>query len=169
MWAKPRPQQRPNACPRMDMHCLKAVAVVIAGVCATAMTDRLLHLAPPFHAAIAVIGIGGDTKARRHQRVDQGLERPVWDLCQHPHARLTTPRDHPATRWCLCGKRAASPRALEPSASPAPPRLATASGLPWWPATLSTAPHATAPSTVGVGFVATRPWRRCQVMCCPAS
>src|SRR5262245_59790694 len=136
MWAKPRPQQRPKAFHRIDVQFMKAVAVVISGVIATAMTDRLMHIAPLFQAAIDVIFIGVDTSARRNHRFDQGLDRHVLDIFQHPNDRLTTPLDHPENRWFLCCKRASSPLALEPSASSTPPLFATASGFPLWPATM---------------------------------
>jgi len=113
------------------MHCIKAIAVSLAGLCTTTMADALRRVAPRLQTALEVVRLRVPTRARCDRRVDERRERQGLAVFQPPKHHLTATRDPPEKRRRLGGKRAPSPLALEPSAPSAPPVFATASGLPW--------------------------------------
>ena len=115
---------------------MKAIAVVIPCLFPTAMTDALMPIAPLLQAAVDSVCIRGDTRPWGHRRVDQRLDRPLWHVGQHPHDDLAPTLDHPEDRGRLRGEGPAATRALEASPPAAPPFFPTASGFPWWPATM---------------------------------
>jgi len=138
---------------------MQAIAVVIPRLFAPAVTDACMRRAPLFQAAIHVVLIGVNTGTRCNRRVDQWLDRPLLDGCQHPKDHLATALHHPEDRGLLRGEGAAATFPLEASAPAAPPFFPTASGFPLWPATREAASHSTSSVHVGEGFVRTRPWR----------
>jgi hypothetical protein len=115
------------------VHFIHAIAVVIAGIFTTDMADALMRLIPLVHTAIDVVRIRVHTRARGNRRLDARLDRHVLDVFQHPKGHITATLNYPNNRRLLGGKRASSPLALEPSASPF---FVTALGLPLWPATI---------------------------------
>ena len=135
MRTKPRPQQRPKAFHRIDVHFVKAIAVVIACIFPTAMTHTLMRLAPLFQAAIDVVFIRIHTRAWGNRRLDQWLNRLLLDVVQQANDHLSTALDHAEDRRLLGCQCPAAALALEPPASAAAPFFATSSGFPLWPAT----------------------------------
>ena len=142
-----------------DPYFMTAIAVIIPRLFATAVTDAGMRIAPRFQAAIHVIRIRVHTGTRRHRRLDQWLDRPLLDVCQHPHHHRATTLDHPEDRWLLRGECAASAFPFEASAPAAPPFFFTSSGFPLCPAIMETSSHATSSVHVGEGFVRTMPGR----------
>ena len=57
---QPRPQQRPEALNRVDVHFAEAVAILVAGVFAAPMADGLVLVAPSFQASVDAVFIGVD-------------------------------------------------------------------------------------------------------------
>ena len=135
MRPQPRSQQGPKAFHGVDVHFIKAIAVVIPRVFTTAVTDAFMPIAPLFQAAIDGVCIRVHTGTWRNRCLDQGLDRPLLDVFQHPNDHLATALDHPEDRGLLRGEGAAAAFPLEASAPAAPPFFPTASGFPLWPAT----------------------------------
>ena len=82
MRAQPRAPQGPKAFHRLHVHCMAAITVVISRLCAPAVTDACRRIAPLFQAARRVVRLGVKTGSRRHRRWDEGLERPLLDVCR---------------------------------------------------------------------------------------
>src|SRR4030095_2158852 len=130
---------------------MKAIAVIIPSIFATAVTDAGMRIAPRFQAAINVVLIRVNTGTWRNGRLDQGFDRPLLDVFQHPNHHLSSTLDHPEDRWLLRGECAASTFPFESSASAAPPFFFTSSGFPLCPATMYTSSHSTSSVNVGEG------------------
>src|SRR5215211_1538636 len=141
MRAKPRPQQGPKAFHGVDVYFMKAIPVVIPCIFPSAVTDAFMRIAPLFQAAINIVLIGVNTSTRRNRRLDQGLDRPLLDVCQHSNDHLATALDHPEDRRLLRGEGAAAAFPLKASAPATPPFFTTSSG------------------NVGDGFLSSMPWR----------
>ena len=109
---------------------MKAIAVVIPRIFATAVTDARVRLAPSFQAAVDVIFICVHTCARGNRGVDQRLDGPLLHVVQHVNDYVTTALDHAENRGLLRGEGAASAFPLEASPPAAPPLFTTASGFP---------------------------------------
>src|SRR5438552_5679253 len=143
---------------------MKAIAVIIPRLCAPAVTDACMRLAPRFQAAINVIRIRVNTGPWRNRRFDQGCDRPWLDGFQPPNHHLSATLDHPEDRWLRRGECAASAFPFASSAPATPPFFCTSAGFPLCPATMETSAHATSSVHGGEGFVRTMPWRHCQVI-----
>jgi hypothetical protein len=139
------------------MHCVKAIAVVISGICPAAMTDARMRIAPLLQTALDGVCIRVDTCARGNRRVDQRLDGLLLAIGQPTYDHFAPPLDHPADRWLLGYKCPAAALAFEPPTPAATPFFATSSGLPLCPATMETSSHSTMSCKVGVGFCATIP------------
>src|SRR5215217_7275591 len=157
MRAQPRAQQGPKAFHRIHVPFMEAIAVVISRICAPAVTDACMRIAPLFQAAINVVLIGVHTGSRRNRRLDEWLDRPLLDVCQHANDHLAPALDHPENRGLLRCEGAAATLPLEASAPAAPPFFTTSSGFPLWPATMETSSHSTSAVNVGEGFLSTMP------------
>src|SRR3954452_7568399 len=108
------------------MHLAEAVAVLVAGILAAAMADRLVPVAPGWQARVDVVFVGVDQAVRGNGRRDYRLDRLLLHIGEHADHELTTALDQTADwRLVLC-RRAASRRALQPAASARPPLFATA-------------------------------------------
>src|SRR2546422_11430578 len=116
MRAKPRSQQGPKAFHGVDVYFMKAITVIIPSIFATAVTDACMRIAPRFQAAIHVVLIRVHPGTWRHRRLAQWFDRPLLDVCQHPHHHRATTLDHPEDRWLLRGECAASAFPFEASA-----------------------------------------------------
>ena len=77
MRTQPRPQQRPEALNRVDVHFAEAVAILVAGVFAAPMADGLVLVAPSFQASVDAVFIGVDegifSDCGFDDRLDRGL------------------------------------------------------------------------------------------------
>ena len=123
--------QGPKAFHGVDVHCMQAIPVVIPRLFPPAVTDAFMRIAPLCQTALNSVRIDVNTSPWRHRRLDQGLDRALWDVCQPSHDHRAVARDHPEDRRLLRGEGAAAPFPLEASAPAAPPFLTTASGFPW--------------------------------------
>jgi len=135
MGAQPRPQQGPQAFHGVDGHFMQAIPVIIPRIFPPAVTDAFMRIAPLFSAAIHSVLIGVHTRTWRHRRLDQGLDRPLLDMCQQAHDHLATTLDHPADRRRRRGEGAAAAFPREASAPAVAPFFTLSSGFPLWPAT----------------------------------
>src|SRR4249919_1183741 len=111
---------------------MNAIPIIIPRVFPPAVTDAFMHIAPLFQAAIDGIFIRVNTGPQRNRRLDQGLDGPLLDICQHPTHDLATTLDHPEDRRLLRSKGAAAALPPKASAPATPPFFTTASGFPLW-------------------------------------
>jgi len=72
--AQPGAQQRPEALDRVDMDLAEAVAVLVAGILAAGVADRLVPVAPGGQAGVDAIFVGVDEGARG----DGGGDDRAW-------------------------------------------------------------------------------------------
>ena len=128
MGTEPGAEQRPEPFERVNMHLAEAVPVVIPGVLARRMTDRAVDLAPFGQPMVAVVLVDVDDAARGDHRRDQGADRLLLHIGQHPDHDLAGALDHAEDRRLLFLQRPSRPLAFEPSPSSASPFFLTASG-----------------------------------------
>jgi len=91
--AKPGAQQRPEAFDRIDVNLAKAVAVLVAGILAAPMADRLVPVAPGWQARLDGILVRVDESALGHRRLDDRLDRGLLHVGQHMQHDLATALD----------------------------------------------------------------------------
>ena len=132
---QPRSQQRPEPLHRVDVHLAEPVAVLVAGVLAVGVADRPVHVAPRGQPVVDIIFIGVDLRPLGDRRADQGTDRRLLDVGQHPDHDLPAALDHAEDGWLLLLQSPSAPVAFQAPASARPPFFATASGWPLCPAT----------------------------------
>jgi len=133
--AQPGAQQRPEAFHRVDVHLAEAVAVLVAGILATRVADRLVPIAPGWQAGVDAIFVRVDESARDNGGRDDRLDRGLLHVGQHAQHHLAAALDQAEDGRLVLLQRAASRRARQPTAPSRPPLLATAAGWPLCPAT----------------------------------
>ena len=130
MGAEPTPQQRPEPFQRVDVHLAEPVPVVVPGVLARRMADRLVAVAPLGEPGVDVVLVGVDERPLGDRPPDQG---PIVTCLTLANIRITTW----PPRWIIPkigGFSFASvprpARPLQPPAAGGPPFFLTASGWP---------------------------------------
>src|SRR3954453_18630377 len=119
--AEPRTQQRPEPFERVDMHLTEPIPVVIPGVLPRRMTDRLVPVAPFLQPAVDVVLVGVNRTPLGDRPLDQGADRHLLDVLQHPDHDLAAALQHAEDRRLLLGQRAPATLPLQPSPAPDPP------------------------------------------------
>src|SRR5215212_12199893 len=112
------------------MDLAEAVAILVAGILAAAVADRLVPVAPGRQTCVDVVLIGVDTGALGHGGLDNRLDRLLLHVGQHAQHHLTAALDQAQDWRLVLRQRAASRRAFQPAPAPEPPLLATAAGWP---------------------------------------
>lgn len=130
MGPQPGAQQRPEAFQGVDVHLAEAVAIVVPGVFAAAMTDRLVTLAPGFQTRVDIVLVGVDQAITRYGRLDDRPDGRLLHIGQHVHDHLAAALDQAEERRLFLFQRAAAGRAFKPTAPSGPPFLVTATGFP---------------------------------------
>ncbi len=133
--SQPRAQQRPKPFHRVDVDLAEAVAILITGVFAAPVTDRLMSVAPDRQAGIDAILVRVDEGAGGDSGGDNRLDRGLLHVGQHAQHDLATALDQAEDGRLVLRQRAPSRRACQPATAPEPPLLATAAGWPLCPAT----------------------------------
>src|SRR4051812_24292029 len=121
MWTQPRPQPRPEPLQRVHMHLTEPVTVVVAGELPRRVADRLVGVAPVVQTTVNVILIGVNHTPLGNRPLDQGTDRHLLDVLQHPDHDLTAPLQHPQDRRLLLGQRAPATLPLQPPPAPGSP------------------------------------------------
>src|SRR4051795_6767820 len=134
------------------MHLAEAVAVLVAGILAAAMADRLVPVAPGRQARVDVVFVGVDQAVRGNGRRDHWLDCLLLHVGEHADHELTTALDQTEDRRLVLLQCTPSRRTRQSAASARPPLFATAAGWALWPA--PTAPPA------GRGVRPAPPFRR---------
>src|SRR3954462_10153012 len=135
MRTQPGAEQRPDALHGVDVHLAEAVAVLVAGILAAAMADRLVPVAPGRQARVDVVFVSVDQAVRGNGRRDHRLDHLLLHVGEHADHELTTALDQTEYRRACLLQCASSGRTRQPAASARPPLFATAAGWPLCPAT----------------------------------
>src|SRR3954449_3134116 len=135
MRAEPRAQQRPETLDRVDVNLAEPVPVLVAGVFAAPVTDRLVLVAPGWQAGVDTILVGVDEGALSNGGRDDRLDRDLLHVGQHAQHHLATTLDQAENGWLVLLQRAPARRAGQPATASEPPLLTTAPGWPLCPAT----------------------------------
>ena len=114
MRSQPGTEQRPKALHRVDMNFMEAIPVLVTGVFTPAMTHRMMIKAPVLQRVIDGIFIGMDARSRRNERLDQGANRGLLDILDHPDDHRATPLNHAENRWFFGRQGSPTPRPLQP-------------------------------------------------------
>src|SRR5512144_353397 len=96
-------------------------------------------------------GSGGD------ECPQQGADRGLLDVRQHPDDDFTSALNRSKNRGLFLLQRTPPPCPFQPSPPSKTAFFFTASGCPLWPATTSPSSHSTAPDRRGSGWRATPP------------
>src|SRR3954470_9346579 len=166
MRTQPGAEQRPDTLHRIDVHLAEAVAVLVAGILAAAVADRLVPVAPGRQARVDVVFVGVDQAVRGNGRCDHRLDCLLLHIGEHADHELTTALDQTEDRRLVLLQCAPSRRTRQPAASARPPLFATAAGWPLCPSTTSTSSTPPSPDRLTSGALARRPLRTCSVMSC---
>src|SRR5687768_11221062 len=118
MRPQPGSQERPEAFHGVDVDLAEAVAVLVAGVFATTMTDGLVAVAETRKPGVDAILVGIDVRAFGDGLLDDRMDGCLLDIGQHPDHHLTAALDHAEDRWLLLLQGAATAAALQ-SVAPA--------------------------------------------------
>src|SRR5918998_1401953 len=132
---QPGAQQRPQALGRVDVDLAEAVAIVVPGILAPAVADRLVPVAPGFQAAVDGVLVGVHQGAPGDVGLDHRPDGRLPDVGEHAEDDLAPALDQAEDRRLVLVERAPAGRAPQPPAATRAPLLATAAGLPLWPAT----------------------------------
>ena len=132
---QPGAQQRPDPLHGVDVHLAEAVAVLVARVLATPVTNGLVPVAPALQAGLDVVLVGVDEGVPGDRGPDDRLDRLLLDIGQHLQRHLPAALDQAEDRRLVLRQRAASRRSRQPAAASEPPPFATAAGWPLCPAT----------------------------------
>src|SRR3954463_4844773 len=135
MRAEPGAQQGPEPFHGVDVHLAEAIPVLVAGVFAAPVADRLVLIAPGGQAGVDAILVGMDKRALGYRGRNDRLDRGLLHVGQHGEHYLTTALDQAEDGRLVLLPRAPTRRAGQPPTAPEPPLLATAAGWPLWPAT----------------------------------
>src|SRR3954466_11915741 len=135
VWAEPGAQQRPETLDRVDVHFAKAVPVLVAGVFAAPVADRLVPVAPGGQAGGDAVLVGVDGGALGYRGLNDRLDRDLLHVGQHVQDHFATPLDQAEDGRLVLLQRAPAGRAGQPATASEPPLLATAAGWPLCPAT----------------------------------
>ncbi len=117
------------------MDLAKPVPVLVAGILAAGVANRLVPVTPGWQAGVDGILVRMDEGARDDGGCDDRLDRGLLHIGQHAQHDLAAALDQAKDRWLVLLQRATARRACQPAAPPEPPLLATSSGCPLCPAT----------------------------------
>src|SRR4051795_10923274 len=135
-----RSQERssgPDTLHGVDVHLTEAVAVLVAGILAAAVADRLVPVAPGRQARVDVVVVSVDQAVRGNGRRDHRLDCLLLHVGEHADHELTTALDQTEDRRLFLLQCAPPRPPRQPAASAQPPLFATAAGWPLCPATKS--------------------------------
>jgi hypothetical protein len=82
----------------MDLNFMEALPVLVTGVFAPAMTHGMMIKYPFLQGVIDGVFIDMDPCSRRDERLDEGTNRRLLDILQHPNRHRATALDHAENR-----------------------------------------------------------------------
>src|SRR4051794_26783089 len=135
MRAEPGAQQGPEPFHGVDVHLAEAIPVLVAGVFAAPVADRLVLIAPGGQAGVDAVLVGVEEGTLGNCGLDDRLDRGLLHVGHHVQDHLTSALDQAEDGELVLLPRAPARPAGQPPAASKPPLLATAAGWPLWPAT----------------------------------
>src|SRR4051812_2131968 len=115
------------------MDLAEPVPVVVSGILTRRMADRLVAVAPLLQPAVDVVLIGVNRAPRGDRPLDQGADRHLLEVLQHPDHDRAAPLQHPEDRRLLLGQGPPATLPLQASPSGGTAFFLTASGCPLCP------------------------------------
>src|SRR3954469_3378122 len=115
---QPGSQERPEAFHGVDVDLAEAIAVLVAGVFASTMTDGLVTVAETRESGIDAILVSIDVRAFGDSLLDDRMDGRLLDIGQHPDHDLAAALDHAEDRRLFLLQGAAPAAALQ-SVAPA--------------------------------------------------
>src|SRR3954468_20430189 len=128
--AQPGAQQGPEALGRVDVDLAEAVPVVVPCVLAAGVADRLVAVAPVLQTRVDVVLVGVHQGALGDAPLDDGPDRRLLPVGQHPQDDLAAPLQQAQDRRLVLRQRASSRRAPQATPAPRSPPWATTAGWP---------------------------------------
>jgi hypothetical protein len=116
--AQPRAQQGPESLHCVDMDLVEAIAIFVAGVLASAVTNALVLVAPLWQARVDIVLIRQDEGAGQDRLRDQRLYGFLPYVFQHPYHNLAAALDHAEDRGLFLFERAPPACAFKAVAPP---------------------------------------------------
>src|SRR3954454_17041452 len=120
MRPQPGSQKRPEAFHGVDVDLAEAVAVLVAGVFASTMTDCLVAVTETREPGVDAILVGKDARTFSDSLLDDRMDGRLLD--KHPDHHLAAALDHAEDRRLLLHQGAATAADLQ-SVAPALPSL----------------------------------------------
>src|SRR5438309_7861852 len=112
------------------MTLAESIPIVIPRILSGCMTDRLVLIAPLDQPAVDVVFIGVHQSPLDYHQIDQGADRDLLDVLQHPDHDLAAALQHAEDRRLLLRQGPTPTIPLQASTSPDPPFFLTSSGWP---------------------------------------
>src|SRR5919112_685660 len=116
MRPQPGSQERPEAFHGVDVDLAEAIAVLVAGVFASTMTDGLVAVAETRRPGVDAILVSIDVRAFGDGLLDDRMDGRLLDIGQHPDHHLATALNHAEDRRLLLLQGAATAAPLQPIA-----------------------------------------------------
>src|SRR4051812_37625225 len=113
MRPQPGSQERPEALEGVDVDLAEPVAVLVAGVLASTMTDGLVAVAETREPGVDAILVGIDVRAFGDGLLDDRMDGRLLDIGQHPDDDLAAALDHAEDRRLFLLQGAATTAALQ--------------------------------------------------------
>src|SRR4051812_5840538 len=124
--AQPGAQQGPRALYGIDVDLAEAIAILVTGVLAPSVADRLVPIPPGCQAGVDVVLVGVDAGALDNGSLDDRLVFLLLHIGQQAHDDLPAALDQAEDRRLVLLQRAAARRSRQSAATAEPPLLATA-------------------------------------------
>src|SRR4051794_41195699 len=122
----------------VDVHLAEPIPVLVAGVFAAPVTNRLVLIAPALQASVDTVLVGVDEGTLGNCGRDDRLDRDLLHVGQHAQDHRATALDQAEDGRLVLLPRAPARCTCQPATTSEPPLLATAVGWPLWPATTYT-------------------------------
>src|SRR5512135_1309970 len=107
------------------MNFTETIPVLIPRELPRRMAHRAMAVPPFRQLAVDIIFIGIDHSPFINRPSQQGRDRRLFDVRQHPDHDLTGAWDHPEDRWLLLRQRPTATLPLQPAAPPRAPFFST--------------------------------------------
>ena len=130
MGSQPGAQQGPEALCRVHMHFMEAIPLVITGVFAPAVADRVVVKAPCRQPVVDVVFVSVHASSRRNALIDERPDGGLLDVFEQPNEDRSTALNHADDGRLFALQGAASPRSFQTPPSATPTLFFTAAGCP---------------------------------------
>jgi len=169
MRAKPRTQQGPKTCHRIDMNLAEAIFILITGIFGLSMIDGFMDIAPGFQLVVNGVFIGKNKRTGLDGLTHHGLNGLLLDIGEHLHHDLPAALDHTEDGGLFFLECASPGRPFQPSAASGSSRLKRRFGMPFVSGHNIHLVTFDFPTQLDRLFFATMPSRSCVVMSCTTS